>query len=70
MGDRASGVKGDESSIYEPGYSKIRKIPVQQKTKSLNVDEPKSSHDLYSKVFLKYSFVKLLFFSDDSQSTF
>uniref|UniRef100_A0A914KX08 Uncharacterized protein n=1 Tax=Meloidogyne incognita TaxID=6306 RepID=A0A914KX08_MELIC len=50
MGDRASGVKGDESSIYEPGYSKIRKIPVQQKTKSLNVDEPKSSHDLYSKI--------------------
>uniref|UniRef100_A0A914MVS5 Uncharacterized protein n=1 Tax=Meloidogyne incognita TaxID=6306 RepID=A0A914MVS5_MELIC len=50
MGDRASGVKGDESSIYEPGYSKIRKIPVQQKTKSLNVDEPKSSHDLYSKM--------------------
>nr|CAD2172813.1 unnamed protein product [Meloidogyne enterolobii] len=50
MGDRASGVKGDESSIYEPGYSKIRKIPVQQKTKSLNVDEPKSSHDLYPKI--------------------
>uniref|UniRef100_A0A915LWP4 Uncharacterized protein n=1 Tax=Meloidogyne javanica TaxID=6303 RepID=A0A915LWP4_MELJA len=58
MGDRASGVKGDESSIYEPGYSKIRKIPVQQKTKSLNVDEPTSSHDLYSKIIHNQRFRK------------
>lgn len=58
IGDRASGVKGDESSIYEPGYSKIRKIPIQQKTKPSTVDEPKSSHDLYSKIIHNHRFKK------------